>query len=124
MHSEHSIEGKYSDLEVQVSFILLQVFHTELYPTTRNYRVAVGLLFEKGQTQDAFVNEIIAGYEKDPASATIQVDLRSLVPKNVINDYWFYNGSPTIPPCGEGRLHWVVLKKIHSITDNQITKLT
>ena len=95
----------------------------ELYPTTRNYRVAVALLFEIGEVQDAFVNEIIGGYAKNKTEAAIQVDLRPYVITNVIDDYWFYSGSPTIPPCGEGKVQWIVLRKIHTVTSDQHEKL-
>lgn len=49
MHSEHKTEDGYHDLELQVRLSMLQVFHNELYPTSRNYRLAIGLLFSVGQ---------------------------------------------------------------------------
>lgn len=95
---------------------IFQVFHTELYQTSRNYRMAIGLLFRVGQTQDPLVKELITGYSKNKTASPIQVDLRYLVPSNVIDDYWFYLGSATIPSCNDGKLHWVVLRKVHSVT--------
>lgn len=29
----------------------------------------------------------------------MQVDLSHLLPRNVVDDFWFYQGSGTIPPC-------------------------
>lgn len=45
------------------------------------------------------------------------------MPRNVVDDFWFYQGSATIPPCSEGRYHWVVSRKVHSITLEQKEKM-
>lgn len=69
------------------------------------------------------MKEIIDNYDKTKPYAEINIDLRYLISKNVIEDYWFYSGSPTIPGCTDGKLHWVVLRKAHSMTADQKDKL-
>jgi len=50
--------------------------------------------------------------------------LRQLIPTNVIDDFWFYLGSITIPPCTNGKVNWVISRKINSMTLEQKNKLT
>ena len=116
MHSEHQTEEGFYDMQ-------LQIFHTELYQTSRNYKFAIGLFFQVAEKEDPFVKEIIDNYDKTKPYAEINIDLRYLISKNVIEDYWFYSGSPTIPGCTDGKLHWVVLRKAHSMTADQKDKL-
>lgn len=40
-----------------------------------------------------------------------------------MDDFWFYNGSPTIPPCNEGKYHWVVNRRTFSLTAEQKNQL-
>lgn len=109
---------------MQVIPYLSQIFHTELYPTTRNYRLAVGLLFKVGETLNPFIQDIIAAYEKNKTASSINVDLRQLLSINVIDDFWFYLGSVTIPPCTNGKVNWVISRKIYSMSEDQKKKLT
>lgn len=110
-------------MELQVNFIFMQIFHTELYQTSRNYKFAIGLFFQVGDKEDPFIKQIIDNYVENKTNAEISVDLRYLIGKNVIDDYWFYLGSSTIPGCNDGKLHWVVLRKVHSMTADQKDKL-
>lgn len=82
------------------------------------------MFFNEGPTPDPFLQQIIDAYEKSQTSATINVDLSYLLPKNVIDDFWFYVGSITIPACTNGKMNWIVSKKVHSMTKEQKTKLT
>ena len=41
----------------------------ELYQTSRNYRLAIGIMFNVGDKADHFLQNIIDGYEKNPLSA-------------------------------------------------------
>lgn len=39
------------------------------------------------------------------------------------DDFWFYLGSLTIPPCTNAKLNWIVSRKVYSITQQQKDKL-
>lgn len=71
-----------------------------------------------------FIQEIIEAYSINKTVSSINVDLRQLLPINIIDDYWFYLGSLTIPPCTNGKVNWVVNRKIYSISEEQKKKLT
>lgn len=71
-----------------------------------------------------FIQEIIEAYSINKTVSSINVDLRQLLPINIIDDYWFYLGSITIPPCTNGKVNWVVNRKIYSISEEQKKKLT
>ena len=113
MHSEHKTKERYYPLEVQI-------FHTELYSTSRNFKLAVSLLFDiDSSSSSTFLQSVIDGYEDGKTSSKISFNLGDLMTKNNIEDFWFYLGSITIPPCSNGRLNWLVSRKIYKMSANQ-----
>ena len=113
MHSEHKTKERYYPLEVQI-------FHTELYSTSRNIKLAVSLLFDVDSSSSSpFLQSVIDGYEDGKSSSKITFNLGDLLAKNNIEDFWFYLGSITIPPCSNGRLNWLVSRKVYPMSANQ-----
>ena len=117
MHSEHKTKERYYPLEVQI-------FHMELYSTSRNLKLAVSLFFDiDSSSSSSFLQSVIDGYEDGKNSAKISFNLNDLISKNNIDDFWFYLGSITIPPCSNGRLNWLVSRKVYKMTQNEHDKL-
>lgn len=88
----------------------------QLFPSPSNSRLAIGLLFQVGPTADPFLQALIDGYKNSTVSSPIGIDLRYLLPTNIIEDFWFYEGSNTIPPCSNNNYNWIVSRKAHSMT--------
>lgn len=66
-------------------------------------------MFSVGETGNKFIQAIIDAY--DSKTSEISFNLNDMIAINLIDDYWFYTGSSTIPPCTNGKLSWVVVKK-------------
>lgn len=89
-----------------------------------NSRFAIGLFFEVGPTADPFLQVLIDAHKQGKVSSPIMIDLRHLLPANIVDDFWFYEGSNTIPPCSNNKFNWVVSRKVHSLTQQQKDDLT
>ena len=59
---------------------------------------------------------MIDGYVEGAKTSNINFNLNHLLKKNNSDDFWFYLGSSTIPLCSNGRLNWIVSKKIFKMT--------
>ena len=41
----------------------------------------------------------------------------------MVDDFWYYLGSMTIPPCSNGKLNWLISKRVYSLNEEQYEKL-
>jgi carbonic anhydrase len=57
-------------------------------------------------------------------SVPIFVNLAELIGLNMIDDFWFYLGSATIPPCSDSKINWVISRKKYAISKEQNDTLT
>jgi len=83
----------------------------------------ISVLYEEGKSNPALGRiwqqmPERAGEKKTLAGNVVALDI---MPKT--NDYYFFNGSLTTPPCTEG-VRWYVLKQPVSISKQQIKKFT
>jgi len=66
-------------------------------------------MFSVGNTPNKFLQTIIDAYDSNQSE--INFNLNELVGINVIDSFWFYTGSVTIPPCTNGKLSWIIVKR-------------
>ena len=81
-------------------------------------------MFEVGEQEDPALQAIIDSYV--PSNETVPfpsvnatLSLGHLLNNNAPFDFWFYQGSTTIPPCYSGKLSWVVANKVFSMSQKQ-----
>jgi carbonic anhydrase len=111
--SEHSINGKFADLELQLAHV-----------NRLGELAVVALLFKKGRENralapvfDAMRADLTSEAQSVPGAA---VDLSNVVPP--APSYFTYVGSLTTPDCTEG-VRWFVLEPIGEISEAQLRKL-
>ena len=88
--------------------------------------MAIAIFFHSSpeqQQEDPFINALISSYSQGKASADLEIDLSPYLTKNIIDDFWFYLGSITTPPCTNGKVNWAVLRKPFPMTEEQKGKL-
>lgn len=111
--SEHSINGKFADLEVQLAHV------------NREGDVAmVSVLFKKGRENQA----LAPMFDSVPAELTgvatvipdAAIDLWNLIPRDP--SFFTYMGSLTTPKCTEG-VRWFVLQPVGEVSEGQLQKL-
>jgi carbonic anhydrase len=111
--SEHSINGKFADLEVQLAHV------------NRAGDIAmVSVLFKKGRENQA----LAPMFDSMPAElaevATVipeaAIDLWNLMPREP--SFFTYVGSLTTPRCTEG-VRWFVLQPVGEVSEGQLQKL-
>lgn len=112
--SEHTVDGKATDLEVQL------VHGNDAGETT-----AVAVLFKKGKTDHKALAPIFdnlpADVSQEPkAVEKVTVELGKLIPPR--SKYYTYVGSLTAPKCTEN-VRWYVMEPIGEISDAQLQKL-
>ena len=102
----------------------MQVFSLELYSSPRNIKLAVSLMFEVGDQDDPALQTIMDSYT--PGNETVPfpivnvtLSLGHLLNNNEPFDFWYYQGSTTIPPCYIGGVSWIVAKKVFTMSQKQ-----
>jgi carbonic anhydrase len=111
--SEHSIDGKFSPLELHLVHV-----NEEGKP-----QAVVGILIKRGK-HNAALDRILSdppkksGEKKDVA---VSFDPNTLLPLD--HFYFKYSGSLTTPPCSEG-IQWYVLKSPIEADEKQIRAFT
>ena len=99
--SEHEIDGKRYDMEMQILFQQSPTFTLD-----RPYAMLV-VLFEEGDAND-FLNDL----------AVLEVDWSELF-DDEIEDYLYYQGSSTVPTCAES-YNWYISTKVEKASQDQI----
>ena len=82
-------------------------------------KLAIALFFNVGDEEDGFVKKLIHTYSNETGPIPITFHLGPYLAPNIIEDFWFYLGSTTIPPCTNAKLNWVVVNKVFSMTQEQ-----
>jgi len=111
--SEHTIDGKRADLE-------MQLYHTD----AAGFVSVVAVLFDKGK-QNTALEPLFQAIPDDVTAEPVRVegasfDLSAAVPDDP--SYYTYMGSLTTPRCTEG-VHWFVLQPIGQVSESQIDRL-
>jgi carbonic anhydrase len=107
--SEHSIDGRFFDMEAQL------VHHAE-----DGERLIVSVLLEPGGENpviQAALNHLPLEEGGETIVPGLAIDLNSLLPKN--RGYFTFMGSLTTPPCTEGVL-WIVFKEPRQVSAEQL----
>ena len=110
--SEHQIEGKQFDLEMQITFQIKSEFVDE------NYKEAVlSILFNQNDINPSKFFE-----QYDITQSTTTVNMPLLFEKITVPPaYYTYFGSQTLPPCKED-VNWYILNEIQGISKKDLEK--
>lgn len=81
-------------------------------------------MFEVGEEADPGLEEIMKNYQKwngtTPYSGVnATLSFAHLLLNSEPFEYYFYQGSSTIPPCFGGALNWIIPKKAFSMSKDQ-----
>ena len=104
--SEHTVMGRHYPMEVHF-----------VHQSETGDLLVVGLLFEEGRI-NPLINELPsfrAERGEDPLAG--KVDYNELIVGR--DNYFYYNGSLTTPPCSEG-VRWVVMQEPIEVSADQI----
>lgn len=77
----------------------------------------------KGNDENSFIQDVLNGYQNEKSASEIIINLGKLLPRNMVDDFWFYLGSMTIPPCSNGKMNWLISKRVYSLNEEQYEKL-
>ena len=62
-----------------------------MYSTSRNLKLAIGLLFDiKGNDENSFIQDILNGYQNEKSASEITINIGKLLQKNMVDDFWYY----------------------------------
>ncbi len=85
----------------------------------------IGVLVEAGAPHPGYTplfDALAAGLDRDGATATVGIDLEALLPEQLDQYYWYW-GSLTTPPCTLG-VGWIVLATPIALSPRQIGQFT
>ena len=104
--SEHTVSGEYYPMEVHL-----------VHQNEEGDYLVVGLLFEEGEHNPALdeLPSFRAERGEDPTAG--EFDYNEIVERR--NQYFYYNGSLTTPPCTEG-VRWIVMDEPITASPSQI----
>jgi carbonic anhydrase len=109
-HSEHTIDGKSSPLEI----------HFVHQNETTGALVVLGVMLEDGGKDNSAVAQYLKNFptvkEKEVSTSDL-IDPLQLFPD--LKKYYNYTGSLTTPPCSQG-LNWIVFKEKLKISSAQL----
>ena len=104
--SEHTVNGQYFPMEVHF-----------VHQNDKGELLVVGLLFEEGE-RNALVDQLPSFRAERGEDPLIEgVDYNELVTGR--QEYFYYNGSLTTPPCSEG-VSWIVMQQPIEVSADQI----
>ncbi len=103
--SEHTVNGKYSLLELHF-----------VHQAKDGQLAVVGVLFDEGASHPV-IEKLWSQAPRHEGEKSLQgtVNMKDLLPKK--KDYYRYSGSLTTPPCSEGVIWLVMKKKLHISKD-------
>eukprot|EP00929_Paragymnodinium_shiwhaense_P091098 TRINITY_DN5113_c0_g1_i1.p1 TRINITY_DN5113_c0_g1~~TRINITY_DN5113_c0_g1_i1.p1 ORF type:complete len:1277 (+),score=203.92 TRINITY_DN5113_c0_g1_i1:69-3833(+) len=114
--SEHALEGELKACE-------LHMVHQKIGSTGTENLLVVGVLFELGDVDSAFLQKmgLPNGAPEDAATlaAISDVNCKRDFESALKGDFYHYVGSLTTPPCSETVL-WFVLKSLLTVSQRQI----
>lgn len=104
--SEHTVEGRYFPMEVHF-----------VHQNEAGELLVVGLLFVEG-LRNTLMDEL-PSFRKARGEQPLEqgVDYNELIVGR--EDYYYYNGSLTTPPCSEG-VKWIVMQQPIEVSKDQI----
>ena len=111
--SEHTFDGKHAPLEIHY-----------VHRSTGGQLAVLGALLEEGE-HEPLLDPILAALPERPGDSRhlegLDLDMSQLRP--LPQQYFFYEGSLTTPPCSEGVL-WIVMGELRQISPDQMAALT
>lgn len=116
--SEHTIEGRQYDLEMQI------VHHYK--GTDSHLGAIISIFFDtiKGvNDNNSFLESVFNLLDQEGDKAAGQIDIQDFLQAVDFSEYWSYEGSTTLPPCEEG-IKWTIINDIQKITPNQLKRIT
>ena len=114
--SEHTIEGRHEPAEIHF-----------VHMNSHGNLAVLGVFVEEAHTdvRNPALDAILALAPDEPGKTPITdnaVKAAALLPAKIINDFWYYRGSLTTPPCTEGVKWFVAQNHIHA-SHEQILEL-
>lgn len=116
--SEHSIDGKRGDLEMQIYHEIPDKTMKQRAFHCSSARAAVSIIFKAGDTESEFLKW---QSQELAAKGAVSLNLQDILPgyTSALHDVFGYVGSTTTPPC-DIRFCWIILKDFFPATQAQI----
>jgi len=119
-NSEHTIDGKHSDVEIQIKHKkdanYLRERGWRVDPNNQRDVLFISIRYEVGETEDSNFSKInIKG-----GSTFDSFDLNNFI--DTLGSFYFYIGSDTLPPCVEDA-YWIIMEKTITISQSQLDEV-
>jgi len=119
--SEHTFDGKHSDVEIQIVHLkdgnYLRERGWRLDPNNERDTLNISIRFEVGQNEDSNFSKINI---KNKGPTLDGFDLNKFV--DTKGSFYFYSGSDTLPPCTQD-VYWIIMEKTFTITQSQLDEV-
>jgi len=120
-NSEHTIDGKHSDLEIQIKHKkdtnYLRERGWRLDPNNDRDLLIISIRFEVGPIENLNFSKLNI---KNRGPTLDGFDLNKFV--DTSGSFYFYNGSRTLPPCAE-YVYWIIMEKTLIISQSQLDEV-
>ena len=120
-NSEHTINGKHSDIEIQIrhkkdaNFLRERGWRVD--PNGERNVLIISIRFEVGPIENLNFSKINI---KNRGPTLDGFDLNKFI--DISGSFYFYNGSRTLPPCAE-YVYWIIMEKTFTISQSQLDEV-
>jgi len=116
--AEHEVNGNRQDAELQI------MWHSDEDQAENQPWTVFGIMINEGSKEKDLdplydAAKLVQAYD---AKTTMDLSLKRMLPKDYDEDYYYYRGSMTQPPCTEG-IFWVLPRYMLKSSDDQIDDL-
>ena len=120
-NSEHTIDGKHSDLEIQIKHKkdanYLRERGWRLDPNSQRDVIIISIRFKVGTDENSNFSKINI---KNRGPTLDGFDLNKFI--DTSGSFYFYKGSSTLPPCVEDS-YWVIMEETFTISQRQLDEV-
>jgi len=116
--AEHEVNGNRQEAEVHIKW-----HSAEAQAANQPWTVFAVMINEGSKEKDLDpLYDAVKAVQTYDAKVNMDLSLKRLLPKDYDEDYYYYRGSLTSPPCTEG-IFWVLPRYMLKSSDDQIDEL-